>query len=196
MNFLLQPPWNVWVLTPLLIFCARLTDVSLATLRIIMLSRGHQKLAPFLGFFEILIWLIAIRQIFQHLDNWLAFVAYAAGFASGTALGMAIERRLAIGLIAVRVIATNEASLIVDELRKRDFGVTSFAAEGKRRGVKLIYTIIPRKKLNDALDVIRDHNPKAFVSTSDVRSVNEGFFPAVPYRRPPIPFAGFLRKSK
>lgn len=196
MDFLLHPPWSVWVLTPLLIFFARMTDVSLATLRIIMLSRGRRRLAPFLGFFEILIWLIAIRQIFQHLDNWLAFVAYAAGFASGTALGMAIEQRLAIGLVAVRVIATNEATQIVDELRSRDFGVTSFAAEGQRGQVKLIYTIIPRKKLNAALSVIRGHNPKAFVSITDIRSVSEGFFPAAPYRRPPIPFAGFLRKSK
>jgi len=196
MDVLFQPPWNAWVVTPLLIFLARICDVSIATVRIILLSRGRRVLAPILGFFEVLIWLVAIRQIFHHLDNWLAFVAYGAGFAAGTALGMAIEQRLAIGLIAVRVIATAEGPEMISDLRSRNYGVTAFAAEGQKGEVRLIFTIIPRKRLNDALVLIRKHNPKAFVSVSDVRSVNEGFFPAVPYRRPGFPYAGFLRKGK
>ena len=179
-----------WVVIPFLIFLARVVDVGLGTVRIILLNRGRRALAPALGFLEVLIWLIAIRQIFQHLDNVAAFFGYALGFAAGTAIGMAIEEKLAIGMVTLRVITAEDARDLIVSMNESDFGVTSFAAEGVSGRVRLLFTIVRRKDLDRALDIVRDSHPRAFISISDVRSVSEGVFPPKPYR------FGFLRKVK
>lgn len=165
------------VTLPLFIFAARLGDVTLATLRIILISRGFRRVAPFVGFFEVLIWLIAISQVMQHLDHWYNYVAYAGGFAAGTWVGISLESRLALGLIAVRVITQEDAGDLIETLRDARFGVTDFAARGIRGNVRLILTVIQRKDLQRVLTLIRETHPKAFISTSDVRSVSEGFIP-------------------
>lgn len=165
------------VVTPLLIFCARLLDVPLATLRIILLARGLKKVAPLVGFFEVLIWLVAIGQVMQHLDRWVNYIAYAGGFAAGTWLGLALESRLALGLLAVRVITAEDAPDVIERLRAEKFGVTDFAARGISGNVRLIFTVIQRKELDRVMEIVRTTHPKAFVSISDVRSVSEGFIP-------------------
>lgn len=179
-----------WVVIPILIFVARLVDVGLGTIRIIMLNRGRRAIAPILGFVEVLVWLIAIRQIFQHLDNIAAFFGYACGFAAGTVVGMVIEDKLALGMVAVRVITAEDARDLIVRMSESDFGVTSFAAEGVNGKVRLLFTITRRKQLDRVLEIIRDTHPRAFITVSDVRSVSEGVFPQNRYR------FGFLRKGK
>lgn len=189
-------PDNVWPwLIPLLIFCARLGDVSLSTLRIILVSRGMKQLAPFIGFFEVTIWLFAISQVMQHLDHWYNFVAYAAGFSAGTWVGMWLEERLALGLLSVRIITTEDASDLLARLRSDRFGVTDFAARGVSGNVRLIFSVIPRKDLERIREIVRSTHPKAFISVADVRSVSEGFIPAP---RGPIAalMAGLRRESR
>ena len=186
----IDPWWMTWVIIPVLIFLARLCDVSVGTIRIIMLNRGRRSIAPVLGFVEVLIWLIAIRQIFQHLDNAAAFLAYALGFAAGTMVGMSLENKLAIGNVAIRVITSEDARDLIDKLSESKFGVTSFAAEGVNGKVRLIFSIAARKQLGRALEIINELHPKAFISISDVRSVSEGVFPERPYR------FGMIRKGR
>ena len=182
---------------PLLIFAARLTDVTLGTVRIIFVSRGMRKLAPLVGFFEILVWLVAISQVLQHLDRPLNLVAYAAGFATGTWCGILLEGKLGLGLLALRVITEEDASELTEELRGARFGVTSFAARGVRGRVRLLFTILQRRDLERALDIVRRRHPRAFLSVSDVRSASEGFI--MPRRSmlglPPVIGQG-VRKGK
>lgn len=193
----INPNFSIWVITPALIFIARLLDVSIGTIRIMMLSRGRRVLAPILGFFEIIIWLTAIRQIFQHLDNWAAFIAYAGGFAAGTAAGMWLEDKLAIGLIAVRVITTGRGTTLIEDLRNEGFGVTDFTGEGQTGEIHMIYAIIGRREIDRVMEAVRLHHPKAFVTISDVRSASEGFFPeSGRFRIGGRAFPGFLRKGK
>lgn len=188
--------WALGVL-PLLIFLARMTDVALGTIRIIFVSRGLKKLAPLIGFFEILIWLTALSQVMQHLDRPLNFLAYAAGFSTGTWAGMLLEGKLGFGLLTLRIITEEDASILTEELRDARFGVTSFAARGVQGRVRLLFTILQRQDLERALDIVRRRHPRAFVSVSDVRSASEGF---IQPRRPLIglpPFRGDgLRKGK
>ncbi len=168
---------TLYILLPLAIVLARIIDVSIGTLRIILVSRGMKVVAPLLGFFEVLIWLIAISQIIQNLSNWVNYIAYAAGFALGNYIGMLIEERLAMGMIAIRIITQKEADDLIDEIRKRHIGTTSLAAKGMRGHVRLIFSIIKRKDQGMVLDLIRRYNPNAFVTISDVRAVKEGYFP-------------------
>ena len=75
--------WYAWVVLPLIIFIARIFDVTLGTIRIIFVARGKRNLAPVLGFFEVLIWIVVISQLVQNLESFTAYIGYAAGFAAG-----------------------------------------------------------------------------------------------------------------
>jgi uncharacterized protein YebE (UPF0316 family) len=166
-----------WVAIPLLIFTARVLDVSLQTMRIIFISKGRKLLAPLLGFFEVMIWLMAIAQIMHNLTNPLYYIAYGLGFATGTYVGLRIEERLAIGVVLLRVITQKDATELVALLRGDEFGVTTIDAEGKSGRVKVIFIIIDRCDLQRVIDVVRRFNPNAFLSVEDVRSVKRGYFP-------------------
>lgn len=165
-----------WVLLPLIIFTARLVDVALGTLRIIFVSRSMRKLAPLVGFFESLIWLFAISQIMLNLSNIMSYLAFAAGFATGNYVGIYLENKLAVGLLSIRVVTNDDASDLIEYLRTQNFGVTSVSATGVTGKVRLIISVIKRKDLEDYIDVVKQFNPKAFISIEDVRSVQEGYF--------------------
>ena len=164
--------WFTYGLLPFLIFCARIIDVTLDTLRIIFISRGNKVVAPILGFFEVLIWLIAITRIMQNLDNWTTYVAYAAGFAVGNYVGLKFEEKLAIGIQVIRIITGKDSHDLISNLRENGYGVTSMRAEGKSGPVDIIFLILQRNSVKEAIAIINQYNPKAFYTIEDVRSVN------------------------
>jgi uncharacterized protein YebE (UPF0316 family) len=165
-----------YFLMPLLIFLARICDVSIGTMRIIFVSKGKRNIAPILGFFEVLIWITAISKIMQNLDNYVNYIAYAAGFATGNFVGMIIEEKLAMGIQMIRVFAHERGTELVQSLNGSGYGATVIEARGARESVQLIYTIVQRNELATVLNLINDFNPKAFYTIEDIRSVNEGIF--------------------
>ncbi len=184
------------VIIPLLIFLARVTDVSIGTMRIIFVSRGQRLIAPVLGFFEVLIWLLAIRQIMQNLNNPATYIAYAAGFATGNYFGMYLEERLAIGMLVIRLITTKDTHELVEHLHAAGYGVTSVDAEGATGRVKLIYTIIKRKNFPNVMDIISQSHPQAFVSVEEIQSASQGIFPPERNRRSVLGLFNLQQKRK
>jgi len=158
-----------WVVIPLLIFVARLTDVTIGTLRLIFTARGFRQIAPVLGFFEVLIWIVAMSQIMRYADNWPSYLAWAGGFAAGNYTGLKIEERLALGNLLLRVITALPADDLMEALRARGFGVTLLGARGSQGDVSVLFTLIKRKNLPDALALVHAHNPQAFYTIEDVR---------------------------
>ncbi len=171
-----------WLILPLLIFFARVLDVTLGTLRIIFVSRGRKYLAPLLGFVEVFIWVAVIAQVTRDAHNLVAYLAYAAGFAAGNFVGMTIEDKLAIGTLIVRVIIQNHAEELIANLHGAGFGVTSVEGQGALGAVKLIYTIVPRRHLADVVGIIHRSHPQAFLSVEEARSTEKGIFPVQPSR--------------
>jgi uncharacterized protein YebE (UPF0316 family) len=165
------------IIVPILIFLARVTDVSFGTIRIILISRGRKHIAPIFAFFEIIIWLFAISQIMQHLTNITYYLAYAFGFATGTFVGIWVEEKMAIGMVIIRIITKKDASKLVEHLRSVGYGVTSFDGHGATGPVKLIYMTIERKDIEEIVEIIKEFNPKAFFSIEEVRMENAGVFP-------------------
>jgi uncharacterized protein YebE (UPF0316 family) len=192
---------NVYTLVvlPLFIFVARILDVSIGTIRIIFVSRGKKFLAPILGFFEVLIWIIVIGQVMQNLGSVFSYIAYAGGFATGTLVGMIIEEKLAIGVVVVRIIIMKDQCQIQKRLSEAGFGVTTVDAYGKTGEVKIIYSIMKRKELEDAIDIIESCDSKVFYSIEDAKKVNLGVFrtkEAIPYnKRNKFGIARFHRRS-
>ncbi len=174
--YLIEFNWFDVVILPLLIFVARIMDVSIGTVRIILVAKGYKKLAPIAGFFEILIWIIAITRIVDNLDNWICYIAYALGFATGNYIGMIIEERLALGYETVRIITKREANNLIQELREKGYGTTSVDAHGNLGDVAVIYVIVSRKKLKQVIELIYKHNPKALYTIEDIRYVSKEVF--------------------
>jgi uncharacterized protein YebE (UPF0316 family) len=178
---------------PLLIFLARICDVSIGTMRIIFVSKGKKNIAPILGFFEVLIWIIAISKIMQNLDNYVNYIAYAAGFATGNLVGMIIEEKLAVGIQMIRIFTHQNGLDLVRNLNESGYGATSVEAHGAKEKVHLIYTIVQRNELKNVLEIIDRFNPKAFYTIEDVKAANEGIFP--PRKQNTLfPFSNILRE--
>lgn len=176
-TFLSDPRYFSLIVLPAMIFLARICDVTIGTIRIIFVSRGQKKLASFCGFFEVLIWLVAIGQIMQHLDNVWCYLAYAGGFAMGNFIGITIEGKMAMGILVVRVFTQADGSRLITRLKEAGYGVTCLDGHGTTGPVQVIYTVIQRSSLEVVDRIIRDYNPKTFYSIEDVRFVSAGVFP-------------------
>lgn len=162
-----------YIIMPLLIFFARVSDVSINTLRIMFMLNGKKKIAPILGFFEALIWLLAIGQIFQNINNPMSYLAYAGGFAMGTFVGMTIEEKLALGRVLVRVITPTPMPELIEYMKEKNFRFTSVGAEGRFGKVNLLFTVMKRDALTEFIGKVKTYNDKAFYTIESVKRVSE-----------------------
>jgi uncharacterized protein YebE (UPF0316 family) len=166
-----------WVIIPFLIFLARVLDVSLGTIRIVFISKGIKYLSAIVGFFEVLIWLMALRQIMKNLDSLVCFLAYAIGFAMGNFVGILIEDKIAIGRLIIEIFSKQNTQDLVAALKGNGFGVTTIEAQGSKGKVSIIHLTIRRKDRKKVIRAIDQFNPRAFYTIEEARSVNEGVFP-------------------
>lgn len=166
-----------WVVIPLLIFLARITDVSLGTLRFIFIARGYRKVAPLLGFVEVLIWVLAVREVMMNLRNIACLLAYGGGFAMGNYIGMWLEEKLSIGMVLVRTVLKTDARQLMEFMKINNYGYTLVNGKGSRGGVKVLFAVVHRKNLEHVLNAISNYNPHAFYSVENIKSVKQGVFP-------------------
>jgi uncharacterized protein YebE (UPF0316 family) len=195
--FVVSPEFYSWVLLPLLIFFARVCDVSMETIRVIYISRGIKYLAPLIAFFEIIIWLLAMEVVMKDLTNIANFLAFALGFAVGTYVGLIIEEKLSIGMVILRIVTTDESNEeIVSFMESENYGITTLDATGSRGSVKMILSLVNRTDVPRITQHIQATNPHAFFSIEDVRYVNQGVFrPKKPNRITRF-FHSFIRPRK
>ncbi|MDT8356951.1 MAG: DUF2179 domain-containing protein [Methanomicrobiaceae archaeon] len=171
-----DPAFFPLVVIPILIFIARVADVTLGTMRIIFVSRGLRILAPAVAFFEILIWLVAIGQIFQNLTNVANYIAYAAGFAVGNYVGILMEERLAMGISMIRIITQFDSTDLLSRLKLTGFKTTVLDAKGKHGDVKVIFAVTKRKDISRVIQMVQETNPNAFYTIEDIKTVHGGVF--------------------
>lgn len=167
-----EPGFLSMLAIPFLVFIARILDVSIGTLRITFVSRGLKYLAAPLGFIESLIWVLAISQVLQHLNNWGTYFAYALGFGVGNYVGLLLEERLAVGNLIIRTITRDDASDLTGALWNAGFGVTGVDARGETGPVKVIFTVVKRRNLQQVIDLIKQSSPNAVYTIEDVRFFN------------------------
>jgi uncharacterized protein YebE (UPF0316 family) len=165
-----------WVILPILIFLARICDVSIGTVRIVYVSKGLKVFASILGFIEVSIWILAIGQIMKHMDNIACFLAYGTGFATGNYIGIMLEEKLSLGIVIMRIIPRDDASELISYLKSENFGLTVVDGEGSLGKVKVIFSVIQRQDINKVVSIINSYNPNAFYSVEDVKVVKEGIF--------------------
>jgi uncharacterized protein YebE (UPF0316 family) len=173
----IQEKMMVWLMlgNALLIFGLRLIDVSLGTVRLIMISRGRRKIAPLLGFVEVTIWVVAISQVITNLDNIFNILGYSGGFAVGTLVGMWIEDKLALGHVEISIFSTTRGRKIVRKLRQADYGVTELTGNGRTGVVNFITTIVPRRDVKNIFQLVNRIDPKSFIAVDDMKAVKQGY---------------------
>lgn len=166
-----------------LIFVLRIGDVSLGTLRIGYLVRGQRGLAGLFSFFESLVWLAAAAQVLTHLDSPVKFLGYAGGYATGTVVGVSIERWLAVGETLMRIVAPVGSPSADEALRAEGYYVTVLNAQGRDGDVRVAFTVLPRRRIPQALRVVERANPQAFVTFEPTTPVRPGLTSAARPRK-------------
>ncbi len=166
----------MFVLTDFLfIFAARMADVSLMTIRMLMIVRGKRVQAALIGFVEVSIYILALGQVVQNIDNTYSIIAYALGFSAGNFFGSLLEEKLAMGFLTVNVISKDYADELVRKLRELGFGVTVVNGMGRYRLRKLLYITLRRKDLPNLMNHIEQEDKEAFVTVMDTRAIKGGF---------------------
>ncbi len=159
----------------LFIFVLRLADVSLGTLRTMMIMRGMRYRAALLGFVEVTIWVVAISQVLGHLDTIWNVIGYSSGFAAGILSGMWLENKLALGYLDIRIVSLTKGPEIVQKVRQAGYGATQVQAEGRSGPVYLIDIVAPRKQVAAILQLAREVDATSFVTVDEARQVIGGY---------------------
>jgi uncharacterized protein YebE (UPF0316 family) len=163
------------ILIALWIFTARTIDVSMGTVRQIMIIRGQRKLASFIGFFEIMVWASAISFVVTAINQIQNLVALGVGFATGTYLGEIIEERIALGYTLALIVPKKVWAGVESDFRAAGFGVTTVVSTGYEGAHPLYHIVFKRKDMKTFLRILKEHDPEAFYALMDVRSESGGF---------------------
>ncbi|HQH72591.1 MAG TPA: DUF2179 domain-containing protein [bacterium] len=163
------------LLSALLIFCLRVSDVTLGTVRSILVMRGVRKVAPFIGFLEVTIWVFAIMKVMSQLDNLWNILGYSSGYAVGILMGMFVEEKLGLGYVNVQIISLDNTPGLMNTIREAGFGITLMAANGHSTEVGILRITTPRKRLKELLALANRLDPKSFITVEDARHVIRGY---------------------
>lgn len=164
----------MWIL--LFIFFARVIDVTLSTMRILMIMRGKSVTAAVIGFFEVSVYILALSRVIGALDHPIRLIVYASGFAAGNLLGSRIEERLALGFSTAQVISLDKSEELAEKMRQRGFGVTVLEGCGREGTHQILHILLKRRDMPCFLTIIRDIDSQAFVTVMDTRKIFGGYF--------------------
>jgi uncharacterized protein YebE (UPF0316 family) len=171
-EFIDSYPW----LLPVIIFFGRICDVTLGTLRIIFVSKGEKSKAPIVGFFEVFIWVVVISQIFNNATNIVAYIAYAAGYATGNYVGILVENKIGFGYQLFRIYTKKRGAELTKLLNQQGFGSTCIRGEGAVSEVSIIETVVKRRSEKTVIQIINGFDPDTFYVIEDIRSKQKGIF--------------------
>ncbi len=164
-------------MTYLLIFFSRICDVTLSTLRTILVVQGRKIPAAALGFFEVVIYIIILNTLMESMDNIFNIIAYGLGFAAGNFVGISIEDRLALGYISVQIIIPQSSEQeLTEALRKRGYGVTVLEGHGYESKNAVLIAVIGRKEYNKLRYVTKKIVPNSFITVNSIKQWTGGFF--------------------
>lgn len=169
-----------------LILLARLIEVSIGTLRVILMNKGYRLISSVLAFIEVLIWVVvASRVLIGIQDNYLKAIIYSLGFASGVYFGSVIESKVALGTILIQAILPIDKGIeIAANLREEGLGVTTVNAEGKD-SEKLVLMIYSKRRGKDKIiSKIKSLEESALIVSNDVSTLQGGYIsPTRPFTK-------------
>jgi uncharacterized protein YebE (UPF0316 family) len=171
------------VFNVLFIFVLRVLGISLSTVRVLLMTRGMKLVAALLGFFEVLVYVVAIGKVVQDLNNIPNLLSYCLGFSAGVLLGMWIEQRIAVGFATVRVISSKNGHQVAQAIHEAGYGATEDWARGRDGLVEIITTVVRRREVEEVCAIIRETAPGAFITIEETRRVERGYMRAARHER-------------
>lgn len=161
------------------VFCVRIIDVSMGTCRTIVTVKGKKILASLIGFFEVFIWFVVVKEALN-TDSTSIFIAlsYAGGYATGTFIGSSISEKFIKGNFGVQVITSKKDDELVAFLKKNGFGVSviDVRSEKEHNEKYMLFIEIDKTKFNDLKRLIKKFDPNAFVVVNETKEVYNGYF--------------------
>jgi uncharacterized protein YebE (UPF0316 family) len=174
-SFEFPPPSLSMVVAFLTIFVLRIVGVTLATVRLLVMMRGKKMLSASIGFFEVLVYVLAVGPVINNLSNVWNLLGYCLGFAIGTLVGMGLEERLALGYASVRIVSTCRGNALADAIRGAGYGATLEWGQGRDGAVAMVIATVRRKEV-DAICALTDQvDPDAFVTIEETRTIRRGY---------------------
>ncbi|MBI3359823.1 MAG: DUF2179 domain-containing protein [Chloroflexi bacterium] len=164
------------LLSALLIFALRLSDMTLDTLRMLFVMRGRKWLAGVIGFAQSAIFVVAITTVIRNVNNVWNIIGYAGGFAAGVMVGMTIEERMALGFSYMRIISSTKGHAVSDALRRAGYAATVMTGMGKDGTVAIVTCTVRRKDVNAVQSLVQEIDPSVFVTVDEVRPLARGYF--------------------
>lgn len=162
----------------IIIFCAKIIEVSISTIRVVFIGKGERVKGAILGFVEIMIWLIVVSSVLNNItEDPIKMLIYAAAFSLGNYLGVTIESKIAVGLASIQVVVNEkDGDVLADILREQGYGVTIIEGKGKNESIKnLLFIQLKRKKIPEAVKLVKQHNPEAYITVNDIKSMVGGY---------------------
>ncbi len=160
----------------LLIFVLRVTDMSLDTIRLIMVMRGRKLIAGAIGATQAAVFIVAVSKVLTGPLNVWTILGYAAGFGTGIILGMIAEERLAFGYTIVRVYSPDYGKSIAETLRNSGHAVTEFIARGRTGMITVVNCVVARRDVATIRAIIDQVDENAFVTMDQVSVLDRGYF--------------------
>ena len=180
-----------YVVLPGLIFLARVADVTVATVKLMFVVNNAKRVAATLGFIESLITIIALSRIMQDASNFMAYVMYAAGFATGTFVGMRIEEKLAYGTVMIRVISRTISAELIDYLTRKQYRYSMVDANDHVGNTQVLFTVCKRSRLPEFQRTLEEVAPQALYTIEGVKKVSQDFLPVE--EAPRVDWAAYVR---
>jgi len=162
------------ILGGLLIFAARVASVSMGTVRTVLAVRGQKYLATAIGFFETLIFILAISNVLQNVGNIWNILGYCGGFAAGTLVGLTLEEKLALGYVTVQAISQSDGATVASTLRDAGYGATEIVGKGLAGNVYVVTTVVKRRNVSDIVALVNKVDEHAFVTVDNTGRVLRG----------------------
>lgn len=159
------------------IFLAKIVEVSLQTIRVVLITRGERLIGAIIGFFEVVIWIVIVGNVISDItaDPFKA-VVYAFGFAFGNYVGSLIEEKLGIGMSEVQAIVLKEhGASLAEAVRESGFAVTVVEGQGKNFPRNILFMYIRRKRVSELVEVIQSNQSNAVITISEAKPVYGGF---------------------
>lgn len=166
-----------YILLPALIFLARLADVTVATVKLMFVVNNVRKMAAILGFFEALITIMALSRIIQDANNLPAFVMYAAGFASGTYVGMWIEQKMAYGNVLIRIISKDMPEELFQYMAEHRYRFSLVDAYDELGNTRVLFTVCKRSNAGALLAHLERVAPDAYYTVEGVKQASHDLLP-------------------
>lgn len=162
----------------IIIFCAKIIEVSVSTIRLVLINKGERVKGAILGFVEIMIWLFVVSSVLNNItEDPIKVFVYAIAFSLGNFIGVTIESKIAVGLASIQVVVNEDTGeMLSDVLRDESFGVTIIEGKGKEDSKKILLFIqLKRKRIPDAVKLIKQTAPNAYITVNDIKSIVGGY---------------------